>query len=602
MEHRTIALVGNPNVGKSTVFNALTGMKQHTGNWTGKTVDLAQGEHIYNNILYHLIDLPGTYSLSAHSPEEEVTRDYIHKSKPDKILIVCDATCLKRNMILVLQTIALTPNVIICLNLMDEAKKKGIQINDKKLEEILGVPVVPVSARQGIGLKQLSESFSSAQKSHFAVADDIKGIYSQAEMIEKEIVFTSGCSHAKDLKADRILTGKYTGFPIMLCLLSVILWITVCGANYPSMWLSELFSLLYGYIKEGLSFLHCPAILSALLLDGIYNVTTWIISVMLPPMAIFFPLFTLLEDLGYLPRIAFNLDKYFQKACSCGKQALTMCMGFGCNAVGVTGCRIIDSPRERLIAILTNSFVPCNGRFPMLISIITIFFAGTGFFSGLSSALLLTGVILFSVCLTLIVSKLLSSTILKGIPSSFTLELPPYRPPQIGKVILRSILDRTIFVLGRAICVAAPAGLIIWILSNISIGNTNILMFIASVLDPLGSWMGLDGVILLAFILGLPANEIVVPIMLMIYTASGTLSNIEDYGVIRSILIANGWNAATAVSFLLFTIMHWPCSTTILTILKETRSIKWTLLGVLIPALFGVLICILWNLTSSVFF
>lgn len=601
MTHKTIALLGNPNVGKSTVFNALTGMKQHTGNWTGKTVALAKGTCIHKNTEYTFVDLPGTYSLFAHSPEEEVARDYIRSKNADKIVIICDAVCLKRNLILVLQTISLNPNCVVCVNLMDEAAKKGIEIDCSRLSEILNIPVVPTAARKGNGLEHLLTALESNQKSTFAAASDIKDMHRQAEDIEKKVVKSKGRGMARDLKIDRILTGKHTGFPIMLCLLSFILWLTVVGANYPSACLSALFDKLYDVLFNLFGKLNVPVAVSGLLLDGVYKVTAWIVSVMLPPMAIFFPLFTILEDLGYLPRIAFNLDKSFQKACACGKQALTVCMGLGCNAVGVTGCRIIDSPRERLIAVLTNSFTPCNGRFPMLITVTALYFTGGSALFGLKGALILVGLIVFSVLMTLIVSRILSHTVLKGVPSSFTLELPPYRVPQVGKVIIRSVLDRTLFVLGRAVCVAAPAGLILWVLAHIHVGGENLLLILSDFLDPLGQLMGLDGAILLAFILGSPANEIVLPILLMIYTAGGTLANETSGTALLSVLQNNGWTATTAISFLLLALIHHPCTTTLLTIYKETKSKKWTFLSVLIPALCGTILCILWNLIARVF-
>ena len=345
-----------------------------------------------------------------------------------------------------------------------------------------------------------------------------------------------------------------------------------------------------------------PAPLTGALMDGVYRVLTWVVSVMLPPMAIFFPLFTLLEDFGYLPRVAFNLDHSFQKAGACGKQALTMCMGFGCNAAGVTGCRIIDSPRERLIAAVTNNFVPCNGRFPTIISIISMFFLGSiaAPLDSVLSAVLLALLIALAVGITFAVSRLLSKTILKGIPSSFTLELPPYRRPQIGKVIIRSIFDRTLFVLGRAAAVAAPAGLLIWLTANIYIGGESIFAHCAGFLDPAARLFGMDGIILLAFILGFPANETVLPIILMGYLATGTLTELGSTEVMRELLTANGWTWVTAVCVILFSLFHWPCSTTCITIKKETGSLKWALLSVALPTAVGLAICFIVNQTSNI--
>lgn len=379
----------------------------------------------------------------------------------------------------------------------------------------------------------------------------------------------------------------------MLLMLCVIFWLTITGANYPSQLLSDGLFWVQDRLTDFFHYVNAPEWLHGALVLGVYRVLAWVVSVMLPPMAIFFPLFTLLEDLGYLPRVAFNLDKYFKKACTCGKQALTMAMGFGCNAAGVVGCRIIDSPRERLIATITNNFVPCNGRFPTLIAIITMFFIGTSAGMGTSflSALLLTGVILLGIFMTLLVSRLLSKTILKGVPSSFALELPPYRRPQIGKVIVRSICDRTLFVLGRAVAVAAPAGLLIWIMANVMVGDMSLLSHCAAFLDPFASLLGMDGVILMAFILGFPANEIVFPIIIMAYMATGTITDMSDLTQLHSLLTANGWTWLTAVCTMLFSLMHWPCSTTCMTIKKETQSWKWTAVSFLMPTAIGMLVC-----------
>lgn len=425
----------------------------------------------------------------------------------------------------------------------------------------------------------------------------VSSIVTEAEKIAAEIVTVEDPSYSeRDRKLDRILTGKFTGLPIMALLLALIFWITITGANYPSAFLSGILfrfeDILYDlYIKLSL-----PLWIGDLIIHGVYRVLAWVVSVMLPPMAIFFPLFTLLEDLGYLPRVAFNLDNCFKRCNACGKQALTLCMGFGCNSAGVMGCRIIDSPRERLIAVLTNALVPCNGRFPMIVSLITIFLVGT-FTSGSSviSAIILSMFIMLSIFMTLLVSKILSSTILKGIPSSFTLELPPFRPPQIGKIIVRSIFDRTIFVLGRAVAVAAPAGAVIWLMANISVGDASLLTHCSSFLDPFGKFIGLDGVILMAFILGFPANEIVIPIVIMAYTAGGTLIEFDNLSALRHLLVNNGWTWITAVSTILFSLMHWPCSTTIITIKKETQSTKWTIAAFLIPTLCGIITCTIFS-------
>ena len=337
-----------------------------------------------------------------------------------------------------------------------------------------------------------------------------------------------------------------------------------------------------------------PPWISSILIDGIYVTLAWVISVMLPPMAIFFPMFTLLEDLGYLPRVAFNLDKCFKRCCSCGKQALTMCMGLGCNAAGVIGCRIINSPRERLIAILTNAFMPCNGRFPTLITIATIFIGGSlagGIGGSLKSALAVTAVVILGVFMTLVISKILSNTILKGVPSNFILELPPYRKPQIGKVLIRSIMDRTLYVLGRAIAVAAPAGVVIWIFANVPVGEISLLTYCADFLQPFGNAIGLDGYIIMALLLGLPANEIVMPIIIMSYVKATTILEMDSMLQLKNLLVANGWTLLTAINMMIICLMHFPCGTTLWTIKKETGSWKWTILSFLIPTVAGIAIC-----------
>lgn len=682
----TIALAGNPNVGKSTVFNALTGMRQHTGNWAGKTVANASGTFTHKNIDFTLVDIPGTYSLMASSPDEEAAREFICFGQPDCIIVVLDATCLERNLNLAIQILEVNKKAVICVNLLDEATKKGIQIDLDELSLYLGVPVVGTAARSGEGLDELKDAvfdvatgerkvfgtkikynsnlekaitkleniiedsklfddktFSYLSKRFLALRlidcdkkldnsikeyfnfslvehktinkafteilnelenigmkqDDIRDIIVEGIVAKAQEIYAhctclcNKCYSRCDRQLDKILTSKLTGIPIMLLLFGVIFYITISGANYPSELLSMAFSKVQEWLYGLFDLLHSPPFLKGLLIDGMFKTLSWVVAVMLPPMAIFFPLFTLLEDFGYLPRVAFNMDRFFAKSGTSGKQSLTMLMGFGCNACGVTGCRIIESPRERIIATVTNNFVPCNGRFPTLIAIITMFFA-TGIslpFRSLVSAGLLLTVIVFGVVVTLLVSKLLSATLLKGLPSSFTLELPPYRRPQICKTIVRSLLDRTIFVLLRAMCVAAPAGIVIWLMSNIMINGESLCVIISNFLQPLGSLMGLDGVILLAFILGFPANEIVIPIIIMIYTASGTLVEYDSLSSLYNLFVENGWTWVTALCTMIFSLMHFPCSTTCLTIYKETKSLKWTLLSFILPTILGILLC-----------
>ena len=608
-EWRVVALAGNPNVGKSTIFNALTGMRQHTGNWPGKTVATAVGRCRHRGRPLVLVDLPGAYSLDPRSAEEEVARDFLEGGRADAVVAVCDATCLERSLIFVLQVLEHTDRAVVCVNLMDEAARHGLTVDLATLSRILQAPVVGTSAGQKQGLEELLDQVE--RLSHPARAP---GRRMPQRTPQERAALAQRCAAAavrrergdpmvRQRRLDRLLTAPGTGIPLMLLLLAAVLWLTIFGANLPSDLLAGLLFPLGEGLRSLMAALGASTSLQSLLVDGVYRVLAWVVSVMLPPMAIFFPLFTLLEDLGYLPRIAFVLDHAFHRAGACGKQALTMCMGFGCNACGVTGCRIIDSPRERLIAVLTNSLVPCNGRFPTLITLITLFFVGSGEgpLAALGAAGLLLGVLVLGVGMTLAVSRLLSATLLRGVPSFFALELPPYRRPRVGQVVVRSVLDRTLFVLGRAVLVAAPAGLVIWLAANVPLGDMSLLDRLTALLDPVGRALGMDGVILMAFVLGWPANEIVLPVMLMAYLSQGILVEPESLTDLHGLLAGQGWTWLTALCTMLFSLFHWPCSTTCLTIAKETGSLRWTALAVILPTAAGAAVCALTAFVGRLF-
>lgn len=685
----TIALAGNPNTGKSTIFNALTGLKQHTGNWPGKTVTRAEGSFQFKDNKYRIIDLPGTYSLMSTSEDEEVARDFILFGRPDVTVVVVDSGRLERHLSLVVQIQEITSKVVVCLNLMDEAKRHGVEIDVRGLSRDLGVPVIPTSARNKEGISELlmaidqvatgsfvpehktitgisGESRNAVQEvaqellaidvnlpspswlamrliqqdksieealqnntlSTVVNPENIKGILDKAHDYSEKLglnysdniasaIFTQVSKTVKstvksdenqrafrvDRAIDNVVTSKRFGFPIMLLMLGGILWLTIIGSNYPSSALSYLLlEELYPLLKGGAESLNFPWWLSGFLIDGVYLATAWVIAVMLPPMAIFFPLFTLLEDFGYLPRVAFNLDRLFKGAGAHGKQSLTMSMGFGCNAAGVVATRIINSPREKLIAIITNNFSLCNGRWPTQILMASIFVGALvpSYLSHTVSTLAVVGVVVLGISFTFFTSWLLSKTLLKGESSFFTLELPPYRPPRVLQTIYTSLIDRTLIVLWRAIVFAAPAGAVIWLVCNLTIGDQSIALWVIQGLDPIGVFIGLNGVILLAYIVAIPANEIVIPTVLMLTAmvlgdatlgeGAGVMFEVSD-GEIANILHMAGWTTLTGINLMLFSLLHNPCSTTIYTIYKETKSIKWTTVASILPIVFGIIVC-----------
>lgn len=615
----TLYLLGNPNVGKSTVFNALTGLKQHTGNWSGKTVDAAFGKYTYNNIEHKIIDLPGTHAVNSCFSEEEVTGTEIMLGSKDSQESVCrsttiiigDGTSLERSIGLALDYLEKCGNnAIFCVNLCDIAKKKGIEINFDKLQKTLGIPVIGISAKKKSdinSLKTLIDDFmlnpqntkdeSDTPDFKNAPSSSISSRMQTAKKIMSECVKYTKEQNEKsfEYRFDKILTSKRYGIPIMILCLGFILWLTICGANYPSDLLAKLFGFLKPYIEGFFVNLHFPPFLTGILCDGVYETVTWIIAVMLPPMAIFFPLFTLLEDFGFLPRIAFNLDKCYARTNMSGKQCLTQCMGLGCNCVGVVGARIMPNETQRTVAILTNSLMPCNGRFALLIAMSTIFIGG-------SMAVQVSGVIpmlcvLFLICLSVVVtwcvSYCLTKTIYKNDNEIFALELPEYRKPEIAKTLIISLVNRTAKIVGRALLVSAPTGALVWLMANIQIDGITLLSYASNALDPFGRFLGVDGFIILAFILSLPANEITLPILVMGYLATGSMAEISDMETLKNILTANGWTIVTAINMMLLTLYHSPCITTLLTIYSETKSLKTVALSIVIPCVVGIILCLL---------
>ena len=574
-----ILLCGNPNVGKSSIYNKLTSSHEHTGNWTGKTVDIAKSK--IKNTVYNLIDLPGIYSLSSLSDEEIIAKDILINTNYKKIIYVMDSSNIERNMNLLLQILEINKNVILCLNMIDEIDKKGIEIDVDLLSDILGIDIVCTSVNKNIGFDKLISLLDNSRISNFNYLynyDNENRINKLSNEISSRVVKRN--KKKKVSLFDKLLTNKISSVILMLMMLFVIFFITLVLANYPSNLLSALFNKIELLLNIKSSLITC-----------IYRVVTFIISVMFPPLVIFFFLFSCLEESGLLPRIAFNLDIVCNK-CNChGKQVLSICSGFGCNACAVVGTRIIDSKRDRLLAILTNSFIPCNGRFPFLITIISIFMSD----NYLIAATYLVLFISFSIFLSFIVTYLLSKTILKGYPGFFVLELPDYRRINIKKVFVNSFIYKSLSILKKTIVVSILAGIIIWTLNNIFINDISLYIRLIHFIDPLSRLLGLDGVILSSFILGLPANEIVMPLIMMGYMNSNNIIDISDINVIKNILLVNGWNIKTAICSILFCLIHYPCGTTLLTIKSEV-GFKWMVFSIIIPLLTIAILLVIINI------
>lgn len=595
MKTYTLCLAGNPNVGKSTIFNGLTGLRQHTGNWTGKTVDPARGRWSLGEAKFETVDLPGIYSLEGGTPEERVAADYLRDHRPDCLLVILDATALERSLGLALELRCRVPRLLVCLNLMDEAARLGLHIDTEVLSETLAAPVIPIAAHRAADLERLRRAILARCGDPPMPTRDL-ALPTERRLAEAEETARLACPYPPASRRrdwDRLALGRWTAWPLVLLLLFTVFFLTVWGANRPS----ALLEILLGRIGNGLrrAMAAWPAPLRSLLADGIYGTTAKVVAVMLPPMAIFFPLFTLLEDFGWLPRVALLMDRPFAWAGTCGRQGLSMCMGCGCNAVGVTGCRIIPGRRQRLAAVLTNAMTPCNGRFPTLILLLGIAFGGTEA-EPLQTAALLTGAVLASVLVTLLTTALLRRTVLKGEEGGFILELPPFRKPRIGRVLLRSVLDRTLRVLGRAVTVAAPAGVLIWCLANLRAEGVPLLPLLAERLAPIAGVMGLTGALLLAFLLSFPANELLLPLTVLILTAGTSIPGELGETGLRAVLTSNGIGAETALCAAVFTLFHWPCSTTVLTVRRETGSHAAALASILIPTVVGAALCTLIHL------
>jgi ferrous iron transport protein B len=661
-----VGLAGNPNVGKSAIFNTLTGGRQHVGNWPGKTIERAEGDFRHGEWQIHLVDLPGTYSLAAQSPEEIVARDYILSDEPDVIVDIVDATCLERNLNLTLQSLELTGKVVVALNLMDEVRRQGWEIDTEALEEALGVPVIPTVAVEGEGLPELVEevvavakgqlrtepvsvdygvtiegyiqdleadldslgidgqsrwlalrlleddpeivqAFQKGDLAHFCLREDaapaspeaLRAVLRRAarlreathpdariEIVRRRYELAHEVTHrvARHLRPmetsltermDRIITHRIWSCPIMLAILVGVLWITIQGANIPSSWLGSAFAWLAEVTRDLLLSINAPWWVVGSLVDGLIVGTGTVIAVMLPPMIIFFTAFNLLEDIGFIPRVAFNLDRLMRAVGSQGKHTLVAMMSFGCNVTGVLSSRIIEGPKDRIVAIVTAPLVLCNGRFGAGLALIILFFG--------NRALQMTLIYLFiSVGAMLLATWILNRLLFRREPGGFVMELPPFRTPKWGQVIWRTLVHQVGHTMGRAIMIAAPATLLIWLLGNLPPGaafEQTAIGQLVRVLAPLGQALGLTGEMLVALLFTLPAKEIVVSSLAMTYGLQSTLADSQavlDY-------LAQTWTTLVAFSFLTFYMLYLPCLVTVWAIWKETRSLKWTIVSLLLP-------------------
>mgnify|MGYP004464012317 FL=1 len=645
MKKKRACFVGNPNVGKSSLFNFLTHKNEHTGNWTGKTVKNAYATFSYKDTLWEVVDLPGTYSLIGESKEEKIASSFVCSLDYDLAVVVLDASNLERSIVLLLEVLDVTDRVIVCLNLMDEAKAQKIDIDLIKLQKRLNIPIVITKASEGIGCARLcdemnhfkansnifkvvhegkinnylelskpyvshpisylyqeknheNESFSKVlrfYKNYITREELLKSyIHSSDSLLDNIVKRDKQTLKKEDIFWNKVLSHKFFSYLIMSLIFFLILWLTIFVSNIPSDFMFSFFSNGENFLLSFFSFL--PDFIVQPLILGGYRTFYWVISVMLPPLIIFFPLFSYLEDYGLFPRIAFNMDKPFKKCGSCGKQSLTMCMGLGCNAIGVTNTRIMEDKKMRILAILTNNFMPCNGRFPAMITMLSLFFIrDTSLFGSFLVALGLLLIIVLGIVLTFLWTKILNHFLFKKEEVMFILELPTFRRPSVWKTFSQALKEKAFPVLKRAMLVSFPLGILIYLLASWHLGNSTFLLLLVDKLNNFGHLFGLDGAIILAFILGMPANEIVIPSLLLCYTKSNALVSYTSMESLRHILVNNGWTWLTALCFLIIMLCHYPCTTTLLSIKKESKSWSYTFLAFLVPTVTGLFLTFIIN-------